>query len=171
MNKKILIIDPGKGWGQFVSKMYCYQNLANYLNSKIVFLTKKSTQAEHYLKPLSFCEDVLYIDEPVKGLQYTFKNVQSIIKNIKKVNQFQFDSCYVFHPSMRYLLIAYLSNIKEIWGLGFKFQNFFLKKNKKFYSSFFSITKGDNEALESVKKITNSQSSRTYQNKPNQTLY
>ena len=39
---KILVIDPGKGWGQFVSKMYCYQKLANHLNSRIIFLTKKS---------------------------------------------------------------------------------------------------------------------------------
>ena len=154
---KILIIDPGKGWGQFVSKMYCYQKLANHLNSKIIFFTKKSTQAEHYLKSLSFCEDVLYIDEPKKGIKYIFSNIKSIIKNIKKINQFQIEQCYVFHPSLRYLLIAYLSNIKEIWGLGFKFQNFFLKKNKRFYSSFFSKTISDNEALEAVKKITNSQ--------------
>ena len=55
---KILIIDPGKGWGQFVSKMYCYQKLANHLNSKIVFLTKKSTQAKYYLKQSSFCDEV-----------------------------------------------------------------------------------------------------------------
>ena len=58
---KILIIDPGKGWGQFVSKMYCYQKLADHLNSKIIFLTKKSTQAEHYLKFTSFCDDVLKV--------------------------------------------------------------------------------------------------------------
>ena len=154
---KILVIDPGKGWGQFVSKMYCYQKLADHLNSKITFLTKRSTQAEHYLKSVSFCEDVLYIEEPKRGIKYILKNVSSLIKNIKKINQFNFDSCYVFHPSLRYLLIANFSNIKMIWGLGFKFQNFFLKKNKKFYSSFFSKTKGDNEALESVKKITNTQ--------------
>ena len=41
---KILIIDPGKGWGHFVSKMYCYQKLANHLNVKIIFLTKKTTK-------------------------------------------------------------------------------------------------------------------------------
>ena len=154
---KILVIDPGKGWGQFVSKMYCYQNLADHLNSKITFLTKRSTQAKHYLKSTSFCEDVLYIEEPKRGIKHILRNISSFIKNIKKINQFNFDSCYVFHPSMRYLLIANFSNIKEIWGLGFKFQNFFLKKNKKFYSSFFSKTKGDNEALESVKKIINTQ--------------
>ena len=153
MNK---IIDPGKGWGQFVSKMYCYQKLADHLNSKIIFLTKKSTQAEHYLKFTSFCDDVMYMEEPKKGIRNIFSNIKSIIKNIKKINQFQFEKCYVFHPSLRYLFIAYLSNINKIWGLGFKFQNFFLKKNKRFYSSFFSKTKGDDEALEAVKKITNS---------------
>ena len=154
---KILIIDPGKGWGQFVSKMYCYQKLADHLNSKIIFLTKKSTQAEHYLKFTSFCDDVMYMEEPKKGIRNIFSNIKSIIKDIKKINQFQFEKCYVFHPSLRYLFIAYLSNINKIWGLGFKFQNFFLKKNKRFYSSFFSKTKGDYEALEAVKKITNSQ--------------
>ena len=153
---KILIIDPGKGWGQFVSKMYCYQKLADHLNSKIIFLTKKSTQAEHYLKFTSFCDDVMYMEEPKKGIRNIFSNIKSIIKNIKKINQFQFEKCYVFHPSLRYLFIAHLSNINKIWGLGFKFQNFFLKKNKRFYSSFFSKTKGDYEALEAVKKITNS---------------
>ena len=56
---KILVIDPGKGWGQFVSKMYCYQKLANHLNSKITFLTKKSTQAEHYLKSRKFLNTVI----------------------------------------------------------------------------------------------------------------
>ena len=152
---KILIIDPGKGWGQFVSKMYCYQKLADHLNSKIIFLTKKSTQAEHYLKFTSFCDDVMYMEEPKKGIRNIFSNIKSIIKNIQKINQFQFEKCYVFHPSLRYLFIAYLSNINKIWGLGFKFQNFFLEKNKKLYLSLFAKTKGDNEALEFVKKITN----------------
>ena len=134
---KILIIDPGKGWGQFVSKMYCYQNLAHHLNSKITFLTKRSTQAKHYLKSTSFCEDVLYIEEPKRGIKHILRNISSFIKNIKKINQFNFDSCYVFHPSLRYLFIANFSNIKEIWGLGFKFQNFFLKKKQKILFKFF----------------------------------
>ena len=151
----ILIIDPGKGWGQFVSKMYCFQKLSEYQNSKVVFLTKKSTQAEYYLENTSFCEKVIYLDEPKKGIGNIINNIKSLIKNINEMNKFNFKACYVFHPSLRYLFIANFSNIKEIWGLGFKFQNFFLKKNKKLYLSFFAKTKGDNEALEFVKKITN----------------
>ena len=145
---KILIIDPGKGWGQFVSKMYCYQKLSEHLNSKIIFLTKKSTQAEHYLAYTSFCEKVIYLEESKKGVKNILRNIKSFLKNIEKINQF------IFHPSLRYLFIANFSNIKKIWGLGFRFQNLFLKSNKKFYSNFFSKTKGDNEALEAVKKIT-----------------
>ena len=152
---RILIIDPGKGWGQFVSKMYCFQKLAEYQNSKIIFLTKRSTQAEYYLRDTSFCEEVIYLNEPKKGIKNIINNIKSLLENINKINKFNFKACYVFHPSLRYLFIAKFSNIREIWGLGFKFQNFFLKKNKKFYSSFFAKTKGDNEALEFVKKITN----------------
>ena len=135
---RILIIDPGKGWGQFVSKMYCFQKLSEYQNSKVVFLTKKSTQAEYYLENTSFCEKVIYLDEPKKGIGHIINNIKSLINNINEINKFNFKACYVFHPSLRYLLIANFSNIKEIWGLGFKFQNFFLKKNKKLYLSFFA---------------------------------
>ena len=154
---KILIIDPGKGWGQLVSKMYCYQKLADHMNAKIIFLTKRTTQAKYYLKPSSFCEEVIYLEEPKNGIKNIVNNIKLAFENIKKINRYNFDTCYVFHPSLRYVLIAKFSNIAEIWGLGFKFQNFFLKKNKKYYPSFFSKTKGDNEALEFVKKITNTE--------------
>ena len=152
---RILIIDPGKGWGQFVSKMYCFQKLAEYQNSKVVFLTKRSTQAEYYLRDTTFCDEVIYLNEPRKGIKNIINNIQSLLENINKINKFNFKACYVFHPSLRYLSIAKFSNIREIWGLGFKFQNFFLEKNKKLYLSLFAKTKGDNEALEFVKKITN----------------
>tara|TARA_B100000674_G_scaffold362406_1_gene305144 strand:- start:201 stop:1208 length:1008 start_codon:yes stop_codon:yes gene_type:complete len=152
---RILIIDPGKGWGHFVSKFYCYQILAAELNSKIIFFTKKSTQAEHYLKLSPYCEEVIYLDEPKKGINKTLQNIISFKNNIKKINKFSFKKCFVFHPSLRYLLIAKFSKSKEVWGLGLKFQNFFLKKNRKLYSSFFSNTiRNDNETLEFVKKIT-----------------
>ena len=151
---KILIIDPGKGWGHFVSKMYCYQKLSEHLNSKIIFLTKKSTQAEHYLESTSFCEKVIYLEEPKKGIKNIFKNIKFFLKNIEKINQFNFNVCYVFHPSLRYLFIAIFSNIKNIWGLGFKFQSLLLKRDQKYYQSFFSKSKGDDETLESVKKIS-----------------
>ena len=73
--------------------MYCYQKLSEYLNSKIVFLTKRSTQAADYLKSTNFCEDVIYLNESkkfVKGLLHkngfkiilTDPNVKSVLINI-----------------------------------------------------------------------------------------
>ena len=154
---RILIIDPGKGWGHFVSKMYCYQKLAESLNSKIVFLTKRSTQAANYLKSTKFCEDVVYLNEPKKGISNFFDYIRSFIINVKKINKFELKHCFVFHPSLRYLLIAKFSNVKKVWALGLKYQNFFVKKDRKLYTNFFSKTiKNDNETLEFVKKITNS---------------
>lgn len=165
---KILIIDPGKGWGHFVSKLYCYQKLAEHQNSKIIFLTKRSTQAEHYLKLSSFCEQVIYLEEPKKGIKNIFYNLKIFKKNIIAINKFNFKKCYIFHPSLRYLLTAKFSNIKEIWGLGYKFQNFFLNKKRKLYSNFFSkVIENDNEALEFIKKIT---SSRIIEYKPLYTI-
>ena len=154
---KILIIDPGKGWGHFVSKLYCYQKLSEKLGSKIIFLTKKSNQAEYYLKFSSFCEEVLHLNEQKKGFKNIFHNLKSSIEIIKIINKYKFNECFVFHPSLRYLFLAKFSNAKNVWGLGLKFQNFFLPKNKKLYQSFFSETiKNDRETLNFVKKITSS---------------
>ena len=154
---RILIIDPGKGWGHFVSKMYCYQKLSEDLNSKIVFLTKSSTQAADYLKSTNFCEDVIYLNESKKGIFNTIDFIKSFISNVKNINKLSYRYCFVFHPSLRYLLIAKFSKVKEIWGLGSKFQNFFIKKERKLYSNFFSGTiTNDNETVEFVKKITQS---------------
>ena len=48
MNNKVLLIDPGKGWGHFVSKIYSFRELSKQLKKKIIFLTKSSTQAKSY---------------------------------------------------------------------------------------------------------------------------
>ena len=53
---RILIIDPGKGWGHFVSKFYCYQALAENLNSKILIKRKFKMQhiRENFLCQFSY---------------------------------------------------------------------------------------------------------------------
>lgn len=153
---KILLIDPGKGWGNFVSKLYCYKNLSEHFNSKIIFLTKKSTQAKSYLKKYKFCEDIVYLEEPKKGISNLIFNLICYFKNIKIINNLKCEICFVFHPSIRYLFYAKISNIKNIWALGYRFQNFFLSKKNRLYSSFKSKSFNDDETLEFLKKITKS---------------
>jgi len=154
---RILLIDPGKGWGNFVSKLYCYKKLSEYLNSKLIILTKRSTQAKSYLKKANFCENIIYLEEPKRGINNFIYNIKCNFRNIKIINDLKCDICFVFHPSIRYLFFARISNIKNIWALGYRFQNFFISKKNSFYSSFISkAIKNDNEALEFVKKITKS---------------
>jgi hypothetical protein len=51
---KILVIDPGKGWGHFVSKMYCYQKLAEELNTQDYFFNKKINSSRTLFKTIFF---------------------------------------------------------------------------------------------------------------------
>lgn len=151
---KILVIDPGKGWGHFVSKMYCYKKLAYSLKSKIIFLTKSSTQAKAYLKDTNFCEDVIYFEETKRGFFGIINKIKSTYDLIKLIKSTSCEHCFIFHPSLRYLLAAKLSNIKKIWCLGLRFQSLFIKKKFRLYDNFFSKTiPNDFEAYEFVKKI------------------
>ena len=85
--KKILVIDPGKGWGHFVSKIYAFRALAENLNSKIIILTKESTQAEAYLKNEEFCEEVIYFKGFRGGLKKIFNNIKESIYQIQKLKK------------------------------------------------------------------------------------
>ena len=154
--KKILVIDPGKGRGHFVSKIYAFRALSENLKSKIIFLTKESTQAEAYLKNEDFCEEIIYLKEFRGGLSKIFGNIKENLFQIQRLKNLNIDNCYIFHPSCRFAIIAHLAKIKNVYGLGYKYQNFFLKQNKRLYKSFFSkCVPNDNEAVRFVEKLFN----------------
>jgi heptosyltransferase II len=154
--KNILIIDPGKGWGHFVSKIYSFRTLAENLNNKVIILTKESTQAKSYLKNEEFCKDIVYLKDVRGGIKNIYNNIIENIKLIKKLKSLEIDSCYIFHPSIRWIFIAYFSKIKSIFAIGYKYQNLFIKKERRLYKSFFSKTiLYDMEASNFVEKLCN----------------
>ena len=156
MNNKVLLIDPGKGWGHFVSKIYSFRELSKQLGKKIIFLTKSSTQAKSYLEQKDFCEKVIYLNDYNRSVKSLSKKISNFLKDVKTIKELKVDSCYVFHPSLRYIMLANFAGIKNIYGLGQKLQQFFLKKNNKLYKSYFSeVVAGDHEAREFVKKLFN----------------
>lgn len=156
MNNKVLLIDPGKGWGHFVSKIYSFRELSKQLEKKIIFLTKSSTQAKSYLEQQNFCEKVIYLNDYNRSVKSFSNKISNFFKDVKTIKELKVDTCYVFHPSLRYIIIANLAGIKNIYGLGQKLQQFFLKKNNKLYKSYFSeVVAGDHEAREFVKKLFN----------------
>ena len=154
--KKIIIIDPAKGWGHFVSKIYTYRFLSKYLGSKIVFVTKEKNQIHSYLNEEKFYENTIYLNDDknrgFKGIIYKIKDNIRVIKEIKNSN---ISECYIFHPSSRLFFLAYFARVKNIYALGYRFQNFLIKKKYRLYKSFFSkCIPDDNEAVTFVKKIT-----------------
>ena len=156
MSNNILIIDPGKGWGHFVSKIYSLRELSNRLNKKIIFLTKSTTQAKSYLENQDFCESVCYLSNHNGNSKNLINKIKNFLNDIKTAKNLHVNSCYIFHPSIRYVMIANFAGIKNIYGLGYKLQNFFIKKKNKFYNSFLSkVVPDDNETKEFVKKLLN----------------
>jgi heptosyltransferase-2 len=159
MKDYLIIIDPGKGWGNFVSKLNAFSELSQRLESKIIIFTKKSTQAESYLKYANFVQKVIYLEDFGRGLKYLKNNFFNFIKDYKKLKKYSKYNCYIFHTSLRYLIYAKLVRFNKIFSLGYRFQNFFLSKNFKLYKNFWSRDyPWDKEASEFVKKITNNQS-------------
>lgn len=154
--KKILIIDPGKGWGHFVSKIYAFRALSEHLEKKLIIITKESTQAKSYLKNENFCQDIIYLDDSKGGIKKIFDNFKQNLRLIKIIKNLNVDSCYIFHPSLRLVLLAHLSQINKVFAIGHKYQNFFIKEDRRLYKSFFSKTVlYDMEASNYVEKLCN----------------
>jgi heptosyltransferase-2 len=154
--KNILIMDPGKGWGHFVSKIYSFRALSENLNNEVIILTKETTQAKSYLKNEKFCKEILYLKDSRGGIKHIYNNILENIRLFNKLKKLNIDSCYIFHPSVRWVFLAYLSRIKKIFAIGYKYQNFFIKKERRLYRSFFSKTVlYDMEASNFVEKLFN----------------
>ena len=104
--KNVLIIDPGKGWGHFVSKIYSFRALSENLNNKVIILTKETTQAKSYLKNEKFCKDIIYLKDSRGGIKNIYNNILENIRLINKLKILNIDSCYIFHPSVRWIFLA-----------------------------------------------------------------
>jgi len=136
-NKKQIVIAPGKGMGNFISMLGCFQTISKKINKKITILTKKNTSAKMYLNDQIFCEEIIYIDESKRGLLNIYYNFHIFLKLVKLLKSLNTEQLYVLHPSKKYVLAGVLARIKKIYAPGYRYQSFFLKKESKYYSNFF----------------------------------
>ena len=56
MKDNIAILNPGKGWGNFVTHMSCYKTISEVRNKKITVITKKFSSAPSYLSDQNFVD-------------------------------------------------------------------------------------------------------------------
>lgn len=151
---KNVIIAPGKGMGNFISMMSCFQTIAKKNNQKIIILTKASTSAKMYINNQSFCNEVIYFEENKRGIFNVFYNLKIFLKLVFFLKNYKIENLYVLHPSKKYVLSALFAKVKNIYAPGYRFQNCLLPKKNKYYKSFFSKALDPLiESQELVKKI------------------
>jgi len=142
--------------GNFISMIGCFQTIAKKNNQKVIILTKESTSAKMYINNQRFCDEVIYFKENKRGIFNIFYNLKIFFELVFLLRSFNIKNLYILHPSKKYILSALAAKIKNIYAPGYRFQNFFLQKNKKYYKSFFSKALDPLiESQELVKKILN----------------
>ncbi len=111
---KILAIQNRMGIGDTVIFLPFIKALYKKFNSPISILVKESSKADQYLFNTDYIDKILILERAGNnnnrhsGLFGSF----NLIKDLKKNN---FDKVFIFNSSLRFNLIARLSNIQEIY--------------------------------------------------------
>ena len=151
MKDKIAILAPGKGWGNFVSYISCFKKISEERKKKIVIITKKFSSAKSYLSDQNLVDNFVEMSDDTRGIVKKICSIIYIYNEIKKLN---LNEIFIFHSSALYILISYFAGVNKIYAPGIKYQNFFLKKDFKFYNSFKSkLIDPVEESKELIKKI------------------
>ena len=109
---KILVVQNKMGIGDMVIYIPFIEGIARKFNSPVYLLVKKSSKADEILKNNKLINKIIILDRKDKtGKHDGFFGSIRLIKELKNYN---FDKIFIFNSSLRYNLIARLSNIKEI---------------------------------------------------------
>ena len=153
MKDNIAILNPGKGWGNFVTHMSCYKTISEVRNKKITVITKKFSSAPSYLSDQNFVDKFVEIPDDTRGIIKKIRSIIYIYKELKKLN---LNEIFIFHSSPLFILISYFAKVNKIYAPGIKYQNFLLKKDFKYYKSYKSkLIDPVEETKELTKKILN----------------
>tara|TARA_B100000579_G_scaffold407192_1_gene394257 strand:- start:303 stop:1262 length:960 start_codon:yes stop_codon:yes gene_type:complete len=153
MKDNIAVLNPGKGWGNFVTHMSCYKRISKVRNKKITIITKKFSSASSYLSDQNFVDKFVEIPDDTRGIIKKIRSIIYIYRELKKLN---LNEIFIFHSSPLFILISYFAKVNKIYAPGIKYQNFFLKKNFKYYKNYKSKPIDPvEESKELTKKILN----------------
>ncbi len=111
---KILAIQNRMGIGDTVIFLPFIKALYKKFNSPISILVKESSKADQYLFNTDYIDKILILERSgnYNNRHSGFLGSLNLIKDLKKNN---FDKVFIFNSSLRFNLIARLSNIKEIY--------------------------------------------------------
>jgi len=146
---KILAIQNRMGIGDTVIFLPYIEALYKKFNSPISLLVKESSKADQYLFQTNYIDKILILerDKNNSSRHSGFLGSFNLIKDLKKYN---FDKIFIFNSSLRFNLIARLSNIPDIYQypLFDKNKQHITDTPKKFFKDKLNLNINDNPNIQ-----------------------
>ena len=111
---KILAVQNRMGIGDTVIFLPYIEAISKKFNTPVSILVKKNSKAEQFLNQTNYIDKIIFLErsnqkkEKHNGILGGFRLVQDLKK-------YKFDKVFIFNSSLRFNLIARLSEIKEIY--------------------------------------------------------
>ena len=105
---KVLIIQAKMGIGDMIIYLPYIHAISKKYKRSVSVLVKDSSRAKELLAEDNHINEIINLEKNMDGMKGIFK----LSKELKKRN---FDKIFIFNSSLRYNLIARLSNIKSIY--------------------------------------------------------
>ena len=110
---KILAIQNRMGIGDTVIFLPYLEAISKKFNTPVSILVKKNSKAEQFLNQTTYIDKIIFLE---RGSQKEdgHDGVTGSLRLIQDIRKHRFDKIFIFNSSLRFNLIARLSNIKEI---------------------------------------------------------
>ena len=111
---KILAIQNRMGIGDSVIFLPYLKAISKKFNTPVSLLVKKNSKAEEFLYQTSYIDKIIFLErgnQKEKG----HDGITGSVRLAKDLKKHKFDKIFIFNSSLRFNLIAKLSNIKEIY--------------------------------------------------------
>ncbi len=111
---KILALQSRMGIGDTIIFLPYIKAISEKFNSPVSILVKENSKADQYLFGASYIDEIIILDR-TKKTQSRHSGLFGGLNLIKDLKKYNFNKIFIFNSSLRYHLIAKLSNIKEIY--------------------------------------------------------
>jgi len=111
---KILVVQNRMGIGDTVIFLPFIKAISKKFNSSVSILVKESSKADQYLKNTSYLDKIIFLERNNKKNE-RHNGILGSIRLAQDLKKYKFDKIFIFNSSLRFNLIAKLTNIKEIY--------------------------------------------------------
>ncbi|MDB4153550.1 hypothetical protein N9682_00310 [Candidatus Pelagibacter sp.] len=114
LDMKILVIQNRMGIGDTIIFLPFIEAISKKFNTPVSILVKQNSKADQYLDQTTYLDEIIFLernnkkDERHNGIIGSFRLVQDLKK-------YKFDKVFIFNSSLRFNLIAKLTNIKQVY--------------------------------------------------------